>query len=134
MSKSNKTKLKLIHFITTRLHSFKFAFDGLSYVMRTQQNAWIHLAATTLTIIVCTWLKISRDDWISIFLVIGMVWTAEFLNTALEIIVDLASPEKHPLAKIGKDVGAASVLITAFIAIVIGLIIVGPYLGKKFGF
>jgi diacylglycerol kinase len=55
-----------------------------------------------------------------------MVWTAEFLNTALEIVVDLASPDLHPLARAGKDVGAAAVLIAASSAVIIGIIILGP--------
>ncbi len=64
-------------------------------------------------------------------LIIAMVWTAEFLNTALEIVVDLASPELHPLAKAGKDVGAAAVLIAAGSAVVIGVLILGPPLLAK---
>jgi diacylglycerol kinase len=58
--------------------------------------------------------------------VICMVWMAEFLNTALEAVVDLASPSHHPLAKTGKDVGAAAVLITALTSIIVGLLILGP--------
>jgi diacylglycerol kinase len=57
---------------------------------------------------------------------IALVWIAEFLNTALEAVVDLASPQQHELAKIGKDVGAAAVLIAAVTSIVIGLLILGP--------
>ena len=60
-----------------------------------------------------------------------MVWMAEFLNTALEIVVDLASPDLHPLARVGKDVGAASVLIAAASAVIIGLLIMGPPLVGK---
>jgi diacylglycerol kinase len=60
-----------------------------------------------------------------------MVWTAEFLNTALEIVVDLASPDLHPLARAGKDVGAAAVLIAAISAVITGVIILGPPLIEK---
>jgi diacylglycerol kinase len=60
-----------------------------------------------------------------------MVWTSEFLNTALEIVVDLASPDLHPLAKVGKDVGAASVLIAAGSAVIVGVLIMGPPLWQK---
>jgi diacylglycerol kinase len=66
-------------------------------------------------------------------LVIGIVWIAEFLNTALETILDIASPERHPLARIAKDVGAAAVLIAAVVAIAVGLIILGPPLIQKLG-
>jgi len=61
----------------------------------------------------------------------AMVFAAEFMNTAIEAVVDLASPDKHPLAKIGKDVGAAAVLVAALAAILIGLLILGPPLWLK---
>lgn len=123
----------LRNFIVSRFNSFKFAFKGWAYVLRTQKNAWIHLAATTLVIAVGVWLGISRYEWAIILLVIGIVWIAEFLNTALESILDIASPERHPLARIAKDVGAAAVLIAAVVAIAVGLIILGPPLLAKLG-
>ncbi len=84
------------------------------------------MLATALVIALSLWLKLEARDWAILFLAIGLVWIAEFLNTALEAVVDLASPLKHPLAKVGKDVGAAAVLIAAFVAAVIGFIIIGP--------
>jgi diacylglycerol kinase len=60
------------------------------------------------------------------FIAIALVWIAEFLNTALEAVVDLASKENHPLARVGKDMGASVVLIAALTAIVIGLLVLGP--------
>jgi len=62
-----------------------------------------------------------------------MVFTAEFINTSIEAVVDLASPVHHPLAKVGKDVGAAAVLVAALSAILIGLLILGPPLWQKIG-
>lgn len=123
----------LRNFIVSRFNSFKFAFKGWAYVLRTQKNAWIHLAATTLVIAVGVWLGISRYEWAVILLVIGIVWIAEFLNTSLESILDIASPERHPLARIAKDVGAAAVLIAAVVAIAVGLIVLGPPLLAKLG-
>jgi len=120
-------------FLVSRINSFKFAFRGWAYVIRTQKNAWIHLASTSLVIGAGFWLGISRYEWAIILLVIGAVWTAEFLNTALEAILDIASPERHPLAQIAKDVGAAAVLIAAVVAVVVGLIILGPPLFQKLG-
>jgi len=79
-----------------------------------------------MTLFVALWLQLPLRDWAILILTIAVVWMAEFLNTALEVVVDLASPSIHPLAKVGKDVGAASVLIAAFSAVVIGLIILGP--------
>lgn len=128
-----KMLIILRNFIVSRFNSFKFAFKGWVYVLRTQKNAWIHLAATTLVIAVGVWLGISRYEWAIILLVIGIVWIAEFLNTSLESILDIASPERHPLARIAKDVGAAAVLIAAVVAIAVGLIILGPPLLAKLG-
>lgn len=91
------------------------------------------MAATALVIGAGIWLGLSRYEWAIILLVIGIVWIAEFLNTALEAILDIASPERHPLARIAKDVGAAAVLSAAVIAIVVGLIILGPLLFAKLG-
>lgn len=113
-------------FTRSRLRSFKHAFVGWWYVIRTQQNAWIHALATVLVVVTAIWLQIAMRDWALLVLAIAMVWTAEFLNTALEVVVDLASPDLHPLAKVGKDVGAASVLIAALSAVIIGVLIMGP--------
>ena len=115
-----------LKFIQSRLKSFKHAFGGWWYVIRTQQNAWIHALATILVVVTSIWLKIDMRGWVLLVLAITIVWTAEFLNTALEVVVDLASPDLHPLAKVGKDVGAASVLIAALSAAIIGLLIMGP--------
>ena len=120
-------------FIRGRSNSFKYAFSGFFYVLKTQKNAWLHLAATIVVVSVSLWLKIGRLEWLAILLVIGLVWMAEFMNTALEVIVDLASPEKHPLAKVAKDVGAASVLIAAILAVKIGVSILWQPLIEKLG-
>lgn len=118
-------------FFQTRVHAFRYAFAGLVYVLRTQRNAWIHAFVSTLVFLMCFWLRLSPQDWAIIILTIAIVWTAEFINTALEAIVDLASPQQHPLAKVGKDVGAAAVLIAAMAAILVGLLIMGPPLWNK---
>jgi diacylglycerol kinase len=125
-------------FILSRLRSFGNAFRGWWYVIRTQQNAWIHAIITTGVVIVGLWLRLPARDWAVLLLTISMVWAAEFVNTAIEAVVDLASPAKHPLAKVGKDVGAAAVLIAALAAICVGLLIMGPPLWARispwFGF
>jgi diacylglycerol kinase len=110
----------------SRVQSFKHAFSGWWYVLRTQRNAWIHFLATILVAFLGWILRINTVEWAVLALAIGLVWTAEFVNTALEAVVDLASPELHPLARVGKDVGAAAVLISALLAILVGLLILGP--------
>lgn len=72
------------------------------------------------------WLKLEPRDWASLLLTICLVWMTEFFNTALESMIDLASPEVHPLARLGKDVGAAAVLIAAITSALVGLLILGP--------
>jgi diacylglycerol kinase len=118
-------------FFQTRASSFRHAFEGWWFVIRTQRNAWIHMVFSLAVIAVSFWLGLSRIEWAIILIAITLVWTAEFLNTALEAVVDLASPQQHYLAKIGKDVGAAAVLISATSSIVIGLLILGPPLWEK---
>ena len=120
-------------FIRMRAHSFVNAFRGWWFVIRTQQNAWIHAVVTILVVIMAVWLKLPARDWAVLFLAIAMVWAAEFFNTSIEAVVDLASPAKHPLAKVGKDVGAAAVLIAALASVLIGLLILGPPLWEKLG-
>jgi diacylglycerol kinase len=113
-------------FFRSRSQSFRYAFSGWWFVIRTQRNAWIHAVISITIILTSFWLDLGRRDWAIIILTISLVWAAEFINTALEAVVDLASPEHHQLARVGKDVGAAAVLIAAFSAIIIGLLILGP--------
>ncbi len=122
-------------FISSRMQSFRYAFAGLSFVLRSQKNSWIHATASIVVVFVSLWLRISLVEWAIIILTITLVWTAEFINTALEAIADLASNgEQHRLAKVGKDVGAAAVLIAALSSIVIGILIFGPPLIERLGF
>ena len=118
-------------FITSRYHSFRFAFHGWGYVLKTQRNAWIHSMIATLVILMGLWLGLTPQDWAVLVITIAMVFTAEFINTAIEAVVDLASPNHHPLAKVGKDVGAAAVLVAALAAILVGILILGPPLWAK---
>ena len=118
-------------FWVSRAHSFQYAFAGWWHVLRTQRNAWIHALFSLAVIGVSFWLQISRLEWAIILIAISMVWMAEFLNTALEAVVDLASPQQHYLARVGKDVGAAAVLIAAFSSVLIGLLVLGPPLWAR---
>ncbi len=127
---SNPSK-ELARFFRSRLRAFKYAFHGWWYVIRTQRNAWIHAVMTALVVLVALWLRLPARDWAVLLLTIALVWTAEFANTALEAVVDLASPSHHPLAKVGKDVGAAAVLIAALTSVAVGLLILGPPLWGK---
>jgi diacylglycerol kinase (ATP) len=101
---------------------------GIGTLLRTQTNARIHLAATVVVIGAGFGLEISRMEWALVVAAIGLVWTAEGLNTAIEAAVDLVSPEQHPLAGRAKDVAAGAVLLAALAAAVIGVLVFGPRL------
>jgi len=117
----------MVPFLSSRARSFRYAFSGWWFVIRTQRNAWIHAMVSVVVILLSFWLNLSPRDWAVIIIAIAMVWTAEFINTALEAVVDLASHhEHHELARVGKDVGAAAVLIAAISAALIGFLILGP--------
>lgn len=118
-------------FILSRIRSFGYAFRGWWHVLCTQQNAWIHAVISTAVIILSLWLELPARDWAVLLLTIAMVWAAEFFNTAIEAVVDLASPVQHPLAEVGKDVGAAAVLIAALASVGVGLLILGPPLWAR---
>ncbi len=115
----------------SRLASFRHAFAGWWYMLRTQRNAWIHAVLSTLVFACGLWLGLGRLEWAMIVFAVALVWMAEFVNTALEAVVDLASPDLHPLAKVGKDVAAAAVLVGAATAVLIGLLILGPPLWAR---
>jgi diacylglycerol kinase len=106
--------------------SFRFAFAGISYLFRTQRNARIHGAVAIIVCLLAAWLRVTRVEWAILVLTIACVLILEGLNTALEAVVDLASPQVHPLAKIAKDVTAGMVLVAAVAAVIVGLLILGP--------
>lgn len=123
--------MTLKEFIYSRIAAFGHAFRGWWYVLKTQHNAWIHAIAAVVVFIAALWLGLPARDWAVLILTVTMVFAAEFVNTAIEAVVDLASPVHHPLAKVGKDVGAAAVLIAALAAVLIGLLILGPPLWAR---
>jgi diacylglycerol kinase (ATP) len=95
-------------------------------MLATQQNAWIHAAATVIVVSAGFALSLSLAEWCWIVLAIVSVWTAEALNTAFEFLTDVASPNFHPIAEKAKDVAAGAVLLAAAGAVVIGLLVFGP--------
>lgn len=115
-----------------RIKSFQYALEGWWYVLRTQKNTWIHAVISLAVIVLGLWLGLSRTDWALIIVTMAIVWIAEFMNTALEAIVDMIMPEIHPLAKVAKDVSAAAVLLGACAAVLVGILILGPPLWQRF--
>ena len=113
--------------------SLKHAGEGLCYAIRTQRNFRIHLVATVLVVLMGVWLRLPGASWAILVSMIGLVLVTEMMNTAAEALVDLASPDYHPLAKLVKDVAAGAVLVIALTSVVVGLIILGPPLLAELG-
>jgi diacylglycerol kinase len=117
-------------YLNGRLRSFGYAFRGLKVLLQTQQNARIHAAATLLVVAAGALFRISAVEWALLALAVAAVWTAEALNSAVEFLVDLASPELHPLAAKAKDLAAGAVLAAAIGALVVGVLVFGPHVLK----
>ena len=96
-------------------NSFKYAWQGIIQSYKGEQNLKIHTFIAILVIVFGFFLKISYYEWLICLLLIGLVLMSEFINTALEYVVDLASPSVHPLAKAAKDTASAGVLMMAII-------------------
>jgi diacylglycerol kinase len=113
---------------TTLVNAFRCAFVGFGYALRTQRNLQIHLAIGAVVGVAGLAVGLSKVEWCLIALCIGLTWTAELLNTSVEVLVDLLAPEYHERARVAKDVAAAAVLCSAIAAAVVGLLIFGPKL------
>lgn len=129
MVSRDKIKIKELKLDKKRLtNSFKYAFEGILQAYVGEQNLKIHTVIAILVIIFGFILKISYTEWLVCLVLIGLVLMAEFFNTSIEYLVDLTSPEIHPLAKATKDTASAGVLMMAIISAIIGLIIFVPKL------
>lgn len=107
---------------------FGWAWSGVVILFRTQANARIHAVVATAAVGAGLVFHISTGEWCAVIGAIALVLVAEAINTAIEAIVDLASPAVHPLAGRAKDVAAGAVLIAAVASVIIGLLVFGPRL------
>ena len=114
--------------IAARFKSIGHALDGLRLMLRTQHNAWLHLAATLIVLSAGLVLGLTVEAWMALILAIVIVWVAEALNTAFELLCDVASPDFHPIVKAAKDVAAGAVLLSAIGALTVGTIVFLPRL------
>lgn len=108
------------------IRSFKYAFAGIREAFQSERNMKIHLLLTILAIVLGIILKLSHIEWAVLVITIGLVLILEFINTSLEQIVDIVSPEKQEKAKIAKDVAAAGVLIASIVAVLVGIFLFVP--------
>ena len=113
---------------TGRVRSIQHAANGIAEMLKSQHNFWIHLLAAMAASLFALILQISTQEWCLLILSIMAAWVSEALNTALEFLCDVASPEFHPLVKKSKDVAAGAVLVSAIGSTIIGLIIFTPYI------
>jgi len=112
--------------IKKRILSFKYAFEGLFFIIMSEPNARLHIIATILVLAAGFFFHLSYLEWCSIIVIIALVWATEAFNTIIEKIIDHLFPEHNESAKIIKDISAGAVLICAIAALVIGLIIFLP--------
>jgi diacylglycerol kinase (ATP) len=109
-----------------RIRSVRYALRGIALMLRSQRNAWVHAVATIAVVTLGLLLGVTAAGWCWLVLAMMAVWTAEALNTALELLADVASPDFHPLVAEAKDVAAGAVLLSALGSVVIGVLILGP--------
>ncbi len=110
------------------ISSFKFAFEGVSNVFKTQRNFRIQVAVGVLAVGLGLFFNLNNLEWAILILTISIVLSSEMVNTAIEATVDINTTEIHPKAKLAKDLSAGVVLIIALMAIVIGIIIFSPHI------
>jgi diacylglycerol kinase len=116
-----------------RFKSFGYAVAGWLYMLRRQKNTRIQSVASVIVIALALWLQIDLTSWAVLILIIAMVWMAEFVNAAVEACINLATQDYHPMAKVGKDVASAAVLLAVVASILVGLLLLAPPLLRKLG-
>lgn len=110
------------------LRSLRFAWRGLIFLVRSQRNAQLHLAATVAVGVVGVLVGLSASEWCVILLAVAGVWAAEGMNASIELLADAVAPSMHPLVERAKDVAAGAVLVASLAAVGVGLLIVVPKL------
>lgn len=113
--------------------AFGHAFDGWRSTLRSQRNARIQVGIAALVVLSAIWVDVPAVGWGLLFLAMGLVFGAELVNTAIEALVDLVSPEKSLLAAQAKDAGAGAVLIASVASVLLGLAILGPPMLRRLG-
>ena len=111
-----------------RIKSFGYAFKGIASLVKKEHNAWIHCTAIVVVTLAGFYFDITHTEWCIVVICFGLVLAAEGFNTAIERLVDLVSPDYHPIAGDVKDVAAGAVLICAIAAAIVGMIVFIPYI------
>jgi diacylglycerol kinase (ATP) len=121
------------HTSHSRFASLGYALAGWLYMLRWQKNTRLQAVATIIIMGVALWLQIDLISWAILITIITFVWLTEFMNAAVEAVVNLAAPDYHPMAQIAKDVASAAVLLSVVASVLVGLLILGPPLLAKLG-
>ncbi|MBG9983199.1 diacylglycerol kinase family protein [Aerococcaceae bacterium DSM 111020] len=120
--------MNFVYYIKRTIRTFACAWNGIIHAVKNERNLRFHLLMTVIVALFSWLMKVNAVEWMLLILVIGGVITAELINTAIETTVNLVTEDYHLLAKLAKDVSAGAVLITAIVAVTIGLIIFVPKL------
>lgn len=120
------------HRPVTLLKSFSYALTGIKTAVKSERNMRIHVAGSIVAVGASWYFSITKMEWLFILFAIGGMFALELVNSAIERVVDLATNERHPLAKQAKDMAAGAVLIYAILSVIIGMIIFFPYILKSF--
>ncbi|MCX6024956.1 MAG: diacylglycerol kinase family protein [Chloroflexi bacterium] len=106
--------------------AFGFALRGIGYAWHTQRNVRIQAGVAMAVVLVGAWLRVGALEWALLITAIALVLSAELLNTAIEAVVDLVSPQTNLLAGAAKDACAAGVVVAVVGAVLLGLFVLGP--------
>ena len=120
----------MTRWIASVLRSFGPALEGLAWAMKTQRNLQVHAMATVLVAGFGIWLQLAAWEWCVVLLAVGLVWVAELLNTAIEVLADRVSKEREEPIRLVKDAAAAAVLVAALAALGAGLVVFLPKLWR----
>ncbi len=114
--------------VKQRVLSFRFAFEGLYQAFKEEPHLKFHFLAGVLAVFLGWFFKVTRDEWLTLIIIISLVISVELTNTAIEAVVDSFTQETHPGAKLAKDISAAAVLVISLAAALVGAIIFLPHL------
>ena len=128
METNQKSKQPSSFSLVKRAESLTHAWRGVKIFIKSTHNAWVHIVLFLITIALGFYFHITSTEWMMIIFASGLVFTSEAINTAIEIDIDLTSPQFHPYARDTKDVAAGAVLISAITAVVIGVLVFGHYI------
>jgi diacylglycerol kinase len=126
MEAKGRASAGALTWLRKRAMSFVYASRGFVLLWLSQPNFRIHIAASLCAAALGLWFQISAAEWLTLVITITIVFTIEAVNTAIEKMVDLCQPDRHPVARDAKDLSAAAVLLASIGALIVGVLLFGP--------